>query len=90
MSIDWPGAGQRVQGEYLGNAYVGVVTRVGFESESLGRRYAVKFDAPIDVSKSSLMTIPRQQVRALINADGISIDDKGRPDGIMTLARAVD
>ena len=59
-----------------------------FEQAALGRRYAVKFDAPINVSKSALMTIMRQSVRALIAADGASIDDKGKPNGIMTLARA--
>jgi hypothetical protein len=40
------------------------------------------------VSKSALMTIMRQSVRALIATDGASIDDKGRPNGIMTLMRA--
>jgi hypothetical protein len=60
---------------------------VGFEQAALGRRYAVKFDAPINVSKSALMTIMRQSVRALIAPDGASIDDKGKPNGIMTLAR---
>jgi hypothetical protein len=88
MAIDWPTTGDRVTGAYLGQSYEGVVTSVGFEAETLGRRYAVKFDAPIDVSKSRLMTIPRQNVRALISPEGISLDAKGVPDGIMTLARA--
>jgi hypothetical protein len=33
------------------------------------------------------MTIMRQSVRALIAADGASIDEKGKPNGIITLAR---
>jgi hypothetical protein len=33
------------------------------------------------------MIIMRQSVRALIAADGASIDDKGRPNGIMTVER---
>jgi hypothetical protein len=88
MTIDWPTTGDRVSGAYLGHSYEGVVTSVGFEAAALGRRYAVKFDAPIDVSKSKLMTIPRQNVRALISPEGVSLDAKGAPDGIMTLTRA--
>jgi len=88
MTIDWPTTGDRVCGTYLGQDYQGLVTSVGFESESLGRRYAVKFDAPVDVSKSKLMSIPRQNVRALISPEGVSLGAKGVPDGIMTLARS--
>jgi len=88
MTIDWPNTGDRVRGAYLGHAFEGVVVSVGFEAEPLGRSYAVKFDTPVDVSKSKLMSIPRQRVRAVISADGVSVDTKGRPDGIMMLARA--
>jgi hypothetical protein len=86
-TIDWPQTGERVRGAYLGHPFEGMVTGVGFEQAALGRRYAVRFDAPIDVSKSALMTIMRQSVRGLIAADGASVDDKGKPNGIMTLAR---
>jgi len=88
MTMDWPTTGDRVRGTYLGHDYAGVVTSVGFEAQALGRRYAVKFDAPVDVSKSKLMSIPRQNVRALISPEGVSLDGKGAPDGIMTLRRA--
>ena len=88
MSFDWPSIGDRVTGLYLGHAFTGVVTGIGFEREPLGRRYAIRFDAPVDVSRSALMSIPRRNVRALIAPDGSSIDDKGRADGIMTLAAA--
>jgi hypothetical protein len=88
MSFDWPSVGDKVTGLYLGHAFTGVVTAIGFEREPLGRRYAIRFDAPVDVSRSTLMSIPRRNVRALIAPDGSSIDDKGRPDGIMTLAAA--
>jgi Glyoxalase superfamily protein len=87
-TVDWPQTGERVRGAYLGNPFEGVVTGVGFEKAPLGRSYAIRFDAPVNVSKSKLMTIMRQSVRALIAADGASIDDKGRPNGIMTLMRA--
>jgi len=87
-TIDWPQTGERVRGAYLANPFEGVVTGVGFEKAPLGRSYTVRFDAPINVSKSALMTIMRQSVRALIAADGASIDDKGRPNGIMQLERA--
>lgn len=88
MTFDWPNTGDRVVGEYLDHAFQGVVTGVDFAHEPLGRRYAVRFDAPIDVSKSKLMSIPRLNVRALIAPTGASIDAKGRPDGIMTLRAA--
>ncbi|MDR3506582.1 MAG: glyoxalase superfamily protein [Caulobacteraceae bacterium] len=88
MTIDWPNTGDRVAGDYLGHPFEGKVTGVGFEAEPLGRRYAIRFDAPIDVSRSKLMTNPRQNVRAVIAPEGVSIDGKGRPDGIMTLRRA--
>jgi hypothetical protein len=86
--MDWPNTGDRVTGDYMGQPYQGKVTGVTFEAEPLGRRYAVRFDTPINVSKSAYMTIPRQNVRAVIDEGGVSIDHKGRPDGIMTLARA--
>jgi hypothetical protein len=86
-TIDWPQTGERVRGAYLGHPFEGVVTGVGFEQAQLGRRYAIRFEAPSNVSKSALMTIMRQSVRALIAADGASVDDKGKPNGIMTLAR---
>jgi hypothetical protein len=84
---DWPQTGERVKGAYLGHAFEGVVTGVSFEKAPLGRSYAIRFDAPINVSKSALMIIMRQSVRALIAADGASIDDKGRPNWIMTVER---
>ncbi len=85
MTFEWPNTGDRVCGDYLGRAFEGRVTGVGFEPEPLGRRYAIRFDAPVDVSRSALMTIPRQNIRAVIDPTRISIDGKGRPDGIMTL-----
>ncbi|QUD87185.1 glyoxalase superfamily protein [Phenylobacterium montanum] len=88
MSFEWPSTGDRVAGDYLGHAFEGVVTGVDFAHEPLGRRYAVRFDAPVEISKSKLMSNLRQNVRALIAPTGASIDAKGRPDGIMTLRRA--
>jgi hypothetical protein len=87
QTIDWPETGERVKGDYLGHPFEGAVAAVGFEKAPLGRSYTVKFDAPVDVSKSALMTIMRQRVTALIGAGGASIDDKGRPNGVMTLAK---
>lgn len=87
-AIDWPETGERVKGAYLGHAFEGAVAAVSFDKAPLGRGYTVKFDAPVNVSKSALMTIMRQRVTALIGPDGASIDDKGRPNGVMTLERA--
>jgi hypothetical protein len=88
QTIDWPETGQRVEGVYLDHPFAGVVAAVSFDKAPLGRGYTVKFDAPVNVSKSALMTIMRQRVTALIGPDGASIDDKGKPNGIMTLAKA--
>lgn len=88
MPFDWPETGERVTGVYLGVAFAGVVLAIGFDKAPLGRGYTVKFDAPVNVSRSALMTMTRQRVTALIASDGASIDDKGRPNGVMTLTRA--
>lgn len=88
MSFEWPETGERVEGVYLGRDFAGVVLNVGFEQASVGRRYTIKFDTPVDVSRSSLMSVVRQRVSALINEEGVSIDAKGRADKIMALRRA--
>lgn len=87
MGFQWPLTGERVCGSYLGREFAGVVLNVGFEQASFGRRYTIKFDQPVDVSRSALMSIPRQRVTALVNATGVSVDAKGRADGIMVLAK---
>lgn len=88
MTFQWPNTGDRVCGDYLGRPFEGRVTGVGFEPEPLGRRYAIRFDAPVNVSRSALMDVLRQNVRAVIDPTGVSIDAKGRPDGIMVLRSA--
>lgn len=79
------GTGDRVRGTYLGNEFAGTVTEVEFVELAGVRRLRVKFDQPIDVVRGNWGSNLRRQVWAKVSDDGISVDDKGRPDGIMTI-----
>lgn len=79
------GTGERVQGTYLGNEFAGTITDVEFADRPGVRRLRVKFDEPIDVVRGAWGSNLRRQVLVKVSDDGISVDDKGRPDGIMTI-----
>lgn len=82
------GTGDRVEGTYLGNEFAGTVTEVEFVEQAGVRRMRVKFDQPIDVVRGSWGSNFRRQVWARVTNDGVSVDNKGRPDGIMTIRPA--
>ena len=66
-------AGQRVRGEYLGNAFAGLVIGVSLLPDMQHYDVTVKFDQPVNVSKSTLMgPIYRQRVRATVDIHGVS------------------
>lgn len=66
-------AGQRVRGEYLGNAFTGLVIGVSLLPDMQHYDVTVKFDQPVNVSKSALMgPIYRQRVRATVDIHGVS------------------
>lgn len=64
--------GGTVRGRYLGQAFTG---RVVAASERGRNHHAltIAFDAPVNVSQSALMEVPRKRINATINTAGRSI-----------------
>lgn len=82
----WIAYGARVKGTYLGKEFKGVVTNIGFPALPFqGRTYAIRADAPINVSAFASMTNMRQALNATLSPKGESLDTKGRPNGIMSV-----
>lgn len=74
------GAGDRVQGSYLGHAFRGVI----LAARPLGAGHTsvtVRFDEPLDVSGSTRFSHFRQRVTATLDETGISPErtSDGRP-----------
>jgi hypothetical protein len=66
-------AGQRVEGSYLGRPFVGLVLGVRLIAEGGPFEVSVRFDEPVDVSKSALLgSIYRRRVTATVDHRGIS------------------
>ncbi|MBN9360078.1 glyoxalase superfamily protein [Devosia sp.] len=65
--------GQRVKGTYLSQPFIGMVIGVQLLADMNHYEVTVKFDRPVNVSKSELMgPIYRQRVRATVDLRGIS------------------
>lgn len=64
--------GQRVAGTYLSKPFTGLVIGMQLLADMRHHEVTVKFDKPVNVSKFDSMVIPRQRVRAIIGADGVS------------------
>lgn len=65
--------GQRVKGTYLSQPFIGMVIGVHLLADMAHYEVTVKFDQPVNVSKSELMgPIYRQRVRATVDLRGIS------------------
>lgn len=65
--------GQRVNGTYLSQPFVGLVIGVQLLADMQHYEVTVKFDHPVNVSKSELMgPIYRQRVRATVDLHGVS------------------
>jgi hypothetical protein len=66
--------GQRAKGTYLGNPFTGLVIAVKLLSDMQHFEVTVKFDQPVNVSKSELMgPMYRQRVRATVDLHGVSM-----------------
>lgn len=66
--------GQRARGTYLGNPFSGLVIAVKLLPDLQHFEVTVKFDQPVNVSKSELMgPLYRQRVRATIDIHGVSM-----------------
>ena len=79
--------GGPVKGRYLGKAFTG---RVIAASERGPNHHAltITFDAPVDVSQSALMEVPRKRINATVNASGRSISrtSDGQPHLVLETA----
>jgi hypothetical protein len=65
--------GQRVAGTYLSQPFVGMVVGVQLLADMAHYEVTVKFDHPVNVSKSELMgPILRHRVRATVDLRGVS------------------
>ena len=65
--------GQRVGGTYLSQPFAGLVIGVQLLADMAHYEVTVKFDHPVNVSKSELMgPIWRQRVRATVDLRGVS------------------
>lgn len=81
--------GQRVKGSYLSRPFVGMVLGVHLLSDMRHCEVTVKFDRPVDVSKSELIgPIYRQRVRATIDLHGVSPAHTSDGEPHMRLSRA--
>jgi len=81
--------GQRVKGTYLSRPFVGMVIGVNLLSDMQHYEVTVKFDNPVDVSKSALIgPMYRQRVRATVDLRGISMAHTSDGEPHMRVRRA--
>lgn len=65
--------GQRVTGSYLGQPFVGTVVALSILADMQHYEVVVRFDEPVNVSRSELMgPLYRQRVRATIDVHGVT------------------
>ena len=65
--------GQRVRGTYLGQPFAGIVIGLQLLADYHHYEVTVRFDHPVNVSRSELMgPILRQRVRATVDLRGVS------------------
>lgn len=74
------GAGDRIAGHYMSKPFTGVIKGLRSSFAGVVHHIVIRFDEPVDVSKSALMQIPRQQIQFEINDDGIT--DGHTSDGV--------
>lgn len=81
--------GQRAKGSYLGRPFVGMVIGVNLLTDMQHYEVTVRFDQPVDVSRSALIgPIYRQRVRATVDLHGISMSRTSDGEPHMRLRRA--
>ena len=80
--------GGRAKGTYLGNPFTGLVIGMKLLADMQHYEVTVKFDQPVNVSKSALMgPIYRQRVRATIDLHGISMSSTSDGQPHMRVSR---
>ena len=81
--------GQRVKGTYLGRPFAGMVLGVHLLADMAHYQVTVKFEHPVDVSRSTLMgPILRQRVTATVDLRGISMSATSDGEPHMRIRRA--
>ena len=81
--------GQRAKGTYLGRPFSGLVIAMKLMPDMQHYEVTVKFDQPVNVSKSELMgPIWRQRVRATVDLHGVSAARTSDGEPHMRLRRA--
>lgn len=80
--------GMRVKGTYLSQPFVGMVIGVQLMSDMQHYQVTVKFDAPVDVSRSKLFSNMRQRVVATLDVYGVSMSKTSDGEPHMRLFRA--
>jgi len=79
--------GDRVRGTYLRQPFTGRVKDIGFDTGLADvRRTLVVFDQPVLVTRPPLEH-RRGRASLLLDADGESVDTKGRKDGLAAVER---
>ncbi len=81
--------GQRVRGSYLGRPFEGLLIGMQLLADMQHYEVTVKFDRPVDVSRSELMgPILRHRVRATVDLRGISRTHTSDGEPHMRIRRA--
>ncbi len=80
--------GQRATGTYLGRPFAGIVLGMQLLADMQHCEVTVKFDKPVNVSKFDSMVIPRQRVKATIDANGVSMARTSDGEPHMRIRRA--
>lgn len=77
--------GDKIRGTYRGVRFEGIL--MGLEETITNGVWRVKlhFDTPLDLPAPEGLKLTRQRVRCMLNADGMSVNLKGTPDGHMTV-----
>jgi len=81
--------GNRVAGTYLGQPFLGLVIGVNLMGDMQHYAVTVKFDRPVNVSRSELIgPILRQRVRATVDLHGVSMSHTSDGEPHMRIRRA--
>ena len=80
--------GQHITGLYLGHPFAGTVISVSDIGHGARTRLAVRFDAPVNISKFDSMVITRRQVTATLNSNGRTTEKTSQGTPHMALALA--
>ena len=85
MGVLPPELGDEVSGIYKKQPFTGRVTRHFYSDISGAKGITFRFHKAVDVATSKHFSNLRQNVSIIMGKDGISLDHKGRADGLLIL-----